>query len=358
MIRHNLHACLAFLAAWLLASCMKDKPTAYTTAIPAGKQGVYVVCEGQYPRPDAALYLYKPAADSVFGDLYSAVNGQPLGEVFQSMTRIGNNFFLSVNNSDKVVVIDAASLTLVATIGISQPRYILPVGNNKAYVSTLYSNKLFVINTATFAVVDSIVMPALNPEGMCLVDNNAFVCTWDTGTQNICKIDVTTNHITQVIATAGYAPHDVVADKDDLLWVMGGNQAYGKQATLTHIDPATGDLLASFTFPSSANPIKPVFNARRDTLYYIEANFNGALSDNGIFRMGIHDAALPTQAFIAANANQYFWGLGIDPASGNVYVGDPKDFNQQGAVYIYRQDATLQKVFTVGVGPGMFFFDE
>ena len=74
--------------------------------------------------------------------------------------------------------------------------------------------------------------------------------------------------------------------------------------------------------------------------------------------MGIHDAALPAQPFVAAKQYQYFWALGVDPVTGNIYVGDPKGFVQKGSVYIYQQDATLIKTFSVGLGPGHFYFDE
>ena len=341
----------------LLVSCTKDKPTGRTNTVSSSQSGVYVICEGQYPRPDASLYLYKPASDSVFGDLYMGANGRPLGEVFESMAHIGNYFFLAVNNSNKVVVVTADGAKEVATISIPQPRYILPVDASRAYVSSLYSNKVFIINTQTFAITDSITLPSINSEGMCLVDNNAFIACWDTASQYIYKVDITTNHITQNIRVAGYAPSAIVADKNNLLWVMAGNQSYNKIPTLTHIDPSTGDMLGSFTFSAAVNPIKPAFNPAKDTLYFIEAAFSGGSANNGIFRIGINESSLPAHPFIVATANQYYWGLGIDPTSGLIYVGDPKGFNQSGSVSVYHADGSLKTSFAVGVGPGAFSFD-
>ena len=72
--------------------------------------------------------------------------------------------------------------------------------------------------------------------------------------------------------------------------------------------------------------------------------------------MGIHDAALPAQPLIAARALQYFWALGIDPATGHIYVGDPKGFIQNGDVHIYTQNGTAIDSFAVGLGPGHFYF--
>jgi DNA-binding beta-propeller fold protein YncE len=342
----------------LFASCVKDKPASINHATPGATGNVYIVCEGNFGNGDATLYAYEPLHDSVFGDLYQAVNHQPLGDVFQSMTRIRDQFFLCVNNSDKVVALNANDRTLAGTINIPKPRYILTISTTKAYVSTEYSNKVYIINPQTMQVTGAIDIPYQNPEGMCLVNNNAVIATWDTASNSVCSIDITTDKITQAYKTAGYAPQEVLVDKEQMLWVLAGNPTDGKTCTWTRIDPSTGEMLASYTFPADANTVRPVFNITKDTLYFIEANQDGGTANNGIYRMDIHSLALPTQPFVAAKQYEYFWALGIDPSSGNIYIGDPKGFIQKGTVYIYHPDGTLVNSFNVGLGPGHFYFDE
>ena len=342
----------------LLSACVKDKPQPHTNTIPSDKHGVYVVCEGQFTSGNASLYLYKPYIDSVFGDLYAGANdNQPLGDVLQSMVRVRDYFLLVVNNANKVLVVGAAGIQLVHRTAIPYPRYILPVTVSTAYVSTMYSNKVYVMNTGTFAVIDSIILPGSNPEGMCVYDNSAYICTWDTATSAIEQIDVNTNKIVRSINVAGRAPHSVLVDKEQKLWVLSGNQSKGVPAVWTRIDPSTGDIIATYFFPATAEPIKPVLNPVGDSIYFIDANYYGGTANNGIYRMGIHQATLPTQAFIPALANQYFWALGVDPVTGDVYVGDPKGFSQKGSVSVYRTNGTKATSFNVGVGPGMFYFD-
>jgi hypothetical protein len=101
-----------------------------------------------------------------------------------------------------------------------------------------------------------------------------------------------------------------------------------------------------------------VFNPSRDTLYFIDADFSGGQQNNGVYRMGIHEAALPSIAFVPAQALQYYWALGIDPGSGYIYVGDPQGFSTgKGSVMVYNQAGVLQHKFNVGVGPGHFCFN-
>ena len=340
------------------ASCKKDKPSAVNNSVPGATGNVYVVCEGNFGNGDATLYAFSPTTDSVYGDLYALANGQPLGDVFQSMQHIGDKLFLCVNNSDKITVVNAANWKLAGVISIPKPRYILPVSTTKAYVSSLYDNKVYIVNTQTLQVTDTITLPYQNPEGMCLYNNNAFICTWDTAGNSVYKIDITTDKLVQAIKISGYAPQEALVDKEQMLWVLAGDQYTGKTTTWTRLDPSTGEILMSYTFPANANTVRPVFNNTKDTLYFIEANQNSGTTDNGIYRMGIHDATLPAEPFVAAKQYQYFWALGIDPLSGNIYVGDPKGFIQKGSVYIYRPDASLVKSFNVGLGPGHFYFDE
>jgi DNA-binding beta-propeller fold protein YncE len=341
----------------MLVACVKDKPQPPGGAAPGASRSVYVVCEGNFGNGDATLYLFDPVKDSVYGDLYKSANSQPLGDVFQSMTRIGGQFFLCINSSDKVVVTDTGSRKLIATIPIPKPRYILPISATKAYVSTLYSNKVYIINPETHAITGSIELPNLNPEGMCLYNNSAIICTWDTACHVIFKIDAGTDKIMQTIKIPGYAPQAALMDKEQMLWILAGNQAKGKPATWTRIDPSSGEILAVYNFPGNADALKPVFNNTKDTVYFIEVNYYGGISNNGIYRMGIHDASLPEQAFVPAKQYQYFWALGIDPVTGYIYAGDPKGFIQKGSVYIFRQDGVKTDSFNVGVGPGHFYFE-
>jgi hypothetical protein len=340
----------------LLWACVKDKPAKVNT--PAGKAGsVYIVCEGNFGNGDATLYSYDKKSDSVYGDLYKAANGQSLGDVFQSMRRIGDSLYLCINNSDKIVVLHALTHRFAGQINIPKPRYIVPLSTDKAFVSTLYSNKVYTINPKTLFLTGEMTFPHNNPEGMCISGSNLYVCPWDTTCNKIYSTDVTSGIATQAITLTGYAPHAVLTDREQMLWVLSGNVTKGRQAVLSRVDPSTGSVVKTYTFPAGTDPIKPVFNATRDTLYFIQVKYDGTNTNNGIYRMHLHDAALPATPFISANTYQYFWALGIDPATGDIYVGDPKGFSQKGTVTIYKSDGMPIRTFTVGLGPGQFYFE-
>jgi DNA-binding beta-propeller fold protein YncE len=350
------HKILILLFVALLGACVKDKPTSVGNTSTTGGN-VYIVCEGNFGNGNATLYTYNTTTESLSGDVFKAANNASLGDVFQSMTRIGDSLYLCINNSDKIEVINAHTYKSAGTITISKPRYILPVNATLAYVSSLYSNKVYAINPQSLQLTGTIEIPANNPEGMCTWSGNIIICPWDTNSNKIYKTDAITGQVLQTITVAGYAPQAVLVDKEQMLWVLSGNVVKGKQAALTRIDPSTGAILKSFLFTDGADPIKPVFNPTKDTLYFIEVKYDGSSTGNGIYRMSIYDTNLPATPFITAQQYQYFWALGIDPATGNIYTGDPRGFIQKGSVSIHKPDGTLLKTFDVGLGPGQFYFN-
>lgn len=348
--------CLAIL---LLAACKKDKPDSPVVPPPDSNAGnnVYVVCEGSLGNGNAALTLYDPATGSAYEDVYKAANGQPLGDVFQSMTRIGDKLFLCVNNSDKITVIDRNTHMLAATININKPRYILPISDTKAYVSTLFSNKIYIINPQTLQVTGDIDMPGQNPEQMIRYNSKVFVAAWDSTINKLFVVDNNTDQLTNSIQLSGYAPKEMVLDKEGIIWLLSGNLQAAKPAYFTRIDPATEQVLDSYPFPAQADPLRPALNNTKDTIYYIEINYTGGSDNNGIYRMPIHASSLPAQPFVQAQQYQYYYAVAVDPSTSNIYVADPIGFTQKGIVHIYRSDGTHLGQFNTGVGPGHFYFD-
>jgi hypothetical protein len=339
-------------------SCKKDKPDLPNTTLPKDStKQVLIVCEGSLGNGNAELSVYNPISDSVFNSVFQNANKQSLGDVFQSIAKINNQYFLCINNSDKIVVLNAKTWLQEASINVSKPRYLLDVGNHKSYVGSLFSNKIYVINTNTFTVEKEIKMPYQNVEGMLLKDGFVYACCWDTACNKLYQINTANDIVVDSIVLSTRAPQSIVIDKENHLWVMGGNAYKGKVSSLSKINLSSKKLIQSLLFADGVEAIKPVLNKSLDTLYFIEVNYNGGAINNGIFRFPLNNASLPVSPFISCQPNQYFWALGSDSRTGNIYVGDPKGFVQKSSVLIYNSQAQLKTQFNVGLGVGAFYFD-
>jgi DNA-binding beta-propeller fold protein YncE len=259
-----------------------------------------------------------------------------------------------VNNSDRILVADRATFKLKHTIPLRKPRFIQRLSEHEALVSSLYSRTLFKLSLKNYTVIDSVVLPRKNPEGVAVKNGLAYVCPWDVAANHIYVVADGKSLVDSI--QVGAAPQSIELDAAGGAWVLSGNAFEGVQSKLTRINLDTRTVEKTYTFPPNADPVRLAFNGTRDTLYYIGVNYTGT-ENNGVFRMAIGAAELPTTPFIPAVARQYYWAVGVDPRTGRVYVGDPKGFTQKGAVRQYSPQGTLLKEFSVGVGPGQFYFD-
>lgn len=363
--------CKAFLQILIIltivafAACNKDGKNVQVPnagqAPPTGTSNeryVYIACEGSFGSGNASLSMHDVTSLTTYDNAYLSANNKSLGDVFQSIERIGNELFLCINNSDKVLVVDADTREFIDNIDIPQPRYILPINENKAYVSALYGNKVFVINPSTRKVTGTIELNAQNPESMAIQGSKAYVTTWDKGSNKVYLINTINDTVLDSFRVAGYAPHDVVVDASGFVWVLSGNPQNGIKAALTKLPQGSAGIVDSFIFDDLQDPIKLRLNAAGDVMYFIGVDYNGNTSYNGIYEMSVTDSKLPAVPLIAAQKFEYFWGLGIDPITDDIYVGNPKGFTQKGAVTVYNKDGEQKRVFNVGVGPGYFYFDK
>ncbi|HRU17682.1 MAG TPA: hypothetical protein P5070_07520, partial [Bacteroidia bacterium] len=103
-----------FLACVLVFSCKKDKPETITPSVIISNSSgvVYITNEGNFQFGNAAISLYDKDSKNIIEDYYKQVNQVPLGDVCQSMVYFNNKFYIVVNNSSKVMVVNAATFKI------------------------------------------------------------------------------------------------------------------------------------------------------------------------------------------------------------------------------------------------------
>ena len=341
-----------------LASCVKDKPNPDTKSFPTNlSHGLVVLNEGSFGNNNSDISYINLENQIVSNSLFKIVNGHSLGDVAQFITLINGTYYVCINNSNKIVVLDIADFSLRQTIHtIDYPRYMAQYSQDIAFVSSLYRPYVSVVQLSTNTCVDTIFTEHFNSEQMLVANNILWICQWDTACNYIQKVDATTHHPTEKVSIPGFAPHDILQDKNGTIWVLSGNKYKGKSAHLTCINPQTNEVLKSFSFSASADPIKLTINESKDTLYFINVNYTGNSSNNGLYKMGIDENALPSIPFIQAPVNTYFWGLGIDSKSKHIFLSDPKGFTQNSTIYEYTNAGKSLNVFQTGIGSNQFIF--
>ncbi len=333
----------------LFFACVKDKPNDIMhpeVSIGSGSK-VYVTSEGIFGLNNAAVSLYEPASGNVVSDIYKSQNNNAaLGDVCQSINKINNKYYVVVNNSGKIAVLNSMDFKLITNItGLQSPRYILPVTFNKAYVSDLYANAISIIDLNTNTKTGSIPCSGWT-EQMAVIYNKAFV------TNNYSRyayvINTITDQITDSIHVGKYAG-SIVIDKNSKIWVLSaGDSPNSIVGTLTRIDPVTLNVEASLQFGSTDSPGSLCINATKDTLYFLNKN---------VYRLPINSTTLPGSAFITSSALNIFYGLAVSDKDYNVYLSDAIDYTQQSSILVYSPNGTLKTSFKAGINASNFYFE-
>ncbi len=325
------------------SSCKKDPPKVETTPGKTFSNGVFVICEGNFTYGNAGATFYHRDTKQVETNIFQAINGYPMGDVFQSMYSDGIHYFLTVNNSQKIEVVDASTFKTTTSItGFNSPRYYLPY-MDKAFVSDFGADGIWVLDENMR--IKSKIATSGWTEQMVLFNEELFIAKVKNG-YCILVIDPANEKIKDSIPV-GEEPQWIVKDKEDKLWVLCNAYRKTKAANLHRIDPVTHKVLLTLSFPSTNDaPSRLKLNTTMDSVLFL---------DNGIYRMGINETSLPSQPLVKAGVHKYY-GLGIDNATGIIYGSDALDFTQPGIVFRYRADGTPIDSFRTDPGPGDFHF--
>lgn len=336
---------LVFLVV-VFVSCVKDKPnkTVPTTVNLSTGKKVFIINEGNFMNANASVSLYDTGNETVVENYFYAQNNSALGDVAQSINKINNDYYIVVNNSGKIVVCNEYFVVRRNISGLTSPRYIIQVSNQKAYVSDLYANAISIIDLNNGTKTGSIPCGGWT-EKMVMLYNKVYVTNMQ---RNYLYVINTTNNTLTDSIYLGYKTGEIVLDKNDQIWVMGNYTANPAiEVKLTRINPLdTTDrttLAYSSPYPASALCI----NRTKDTLYYL---------NNGVNKQAISSVLLPTKIVNAGTKN--FYGLGIHPTTGDIYVSDALDFIQKANIYIYNSHTGEQKkIFNAGINANGFYFD-
>lgn len=335
--------CLLLTAHCLLfTSCVKDKPqepTNSTVNINSNNK-VFVINEGQFQNPSAgaSISLYDGVSGNVAEDYFKQQNPTTvLGDICQSMTKHNGNYYLVVNNSHKIEVVNATDFKKKVTInGFNSPRYLLPITYNKAYVSDLYTHSVQILDLNTNTITGSIPTYS-NTEQMALIYNKAFVTSYSS---NYCYVinTITDLIIDSIMVNKGAA--SIVLDKNSKVWVLSSSK-------LTRINPITMQTELSLNFNTIDIPQNLCINKTKDTLYFL---------NKGVYRMPITSTAIPSSPLIN-QGSKVFYGLGINPVDYNIYVSDAIDYQQKSTIEIYNANGSAIKSFKAGYISNGFIFE-
>ena len=335
---------------YLLAnSCLKDTNPIidFEDSFLSGP-GFYIVNEGNFRSGNGSLSFFSYDSLKLFNHVFQEVNKRPLGDIPYSINIQGGKAYIVVNNSGKIEVADRNNMTSAATIdGLNAPRYIAFISDVKAYVTSLYSDSITVIDLATSTISGYIDIKHTS-ESIVTHFTTAYVANW-AGGNKIMVINTNNDQVGDSIEV-GMEPESMVIDANGMLWVLcNGGWKRDHFAELIGINTLNNTIEKRFTFPAiTDSPTCLQINSEGETLYYLM---------NGVRRMSTSATGLPSGIFIP-KVNYNFYKMAINLRNNEIFVTDAADFQQKGNVLRYNNEGALISVMQADIIPGGMCYKE
>src|SRR5690554_1717223 len=192
---------LLFISCFFILSCKEEQEIKPIDTKQLLQYDVIVLNEGNFQWGQGTVSMYNSQTSETIHKVFQANNEQrPLGDVAQSMTFKGDTAFIVVNNSNKIEIINLLTFKSIGQItGLNSPRNMLIVNSEKAYVSDLYENKIYIIHPKSFEIIGKISTDSWTEE-MVQVENKVFVCAVEANA--VFVIDVQSDKLIKKIPTA------------------------------------------------------------------------------------------------------------------------------------------------------------
>jgi hypothetical protein len=305
-----------------------------------------VVNEGNFRSGNGSLSFFSYDSSKIFNDVFLDANQRTLGDIPYSMSFSGANAYIVVNNSGKIEVVQTKDLKSVKTVaGLISPRYISFVSDDKAYVSSLYSDSLAVFDAVT-NTVSGYINVKRSSESIVVSWSKAFIGRW-AGDNKIIVVNTLSDQVNDSIEV-GMEPESMVIDRNETLWVLC-NGGWQRQyfAELIAINTVSNTIDRRFIFPSvNDSPTCLRIDGSGENLYFLL---------NGVRKMSISASELPSGDFIPA-LGRNLYKIGIHPVSGDIFITDAADYQQKGYLLRYKSDGGFIGSYQAGIIPGTISF--
>lgn len=323
--------------------------------------GYWIANEGGFTLGQASLSFLDVVEDTLYNNVFQAINGRPLGDVLQSINYYKGKAYLIINNSRKIEVVDSITFQSLATITeLNSPRELLGF-QDKLFVTDLYSNKITVLDATTYQLIDEIETGGWNSK-MLIRNDELFVTQRQIFSNNIpgnlkglWKFNAITHDSLSFIDLAQGA-NSIALDKNDKLWVLCDGGLEEEVGGFYRINPA--DLNQELFIPLkneqySAGSMQ--MDIAKETMYFIMSDPDEGINSFDIMEMNITDNEIPTTPFYDGG-NLYLYGFYLDENRQELFFTDAVGLIQEGFCYrINSIDKTIIAKYPAGIFPSQIY---
>lgn len=330
------------------------------SAPPDGKvRGLYLLNEGNMNMNKASLDYLDLTTGRYDRRIFTAYNPEVtrgLGDVGNYIAIYGAKMYLVINNSNKVEVVDAHTVTRIRQINVNQCRYV-DFYKDKAYI-TSNDGCVAVVDTATLEV-EARIPTGRNPEQLIVAGNKLYVA--NSGgysppnyekTVSVINLD-TRQEIRRI--EAGINLHRMALDAYGDLYVTSRGDYYDVPSKIFVIDTHTDQLKQTLDIAASNLYI------HNDLAYIYSVEWSYITGTNAISYtlLNVRDETVLDKSFITDGTEKQIkipYGIAVDPETEDVFVTDAKDYVTPGTLHCYDKSGKRKWSVMTGDIPAHFAF--
>ncbi|MEM7549051.1 MAG: DUF5074 domain-containing protein [Bacteroidota bacterium] len=314
---------------------------------------VLSVNEGNFGRENGSLSSFSVTTETVDQTVFDA------DATIQNAIRVENDLYLVTNAPDRldILTVDGNEITFSNSItsGFFNPIGFARVGNF-GYVTNwgpfdqnfeTPDPFLAIVDLEANEVIDSIEL-GIRPQEIIAVDDQLYIANERGSTVTVLDASGSNSTITTEIDVP-FGPSIMVVDATGNLWVLctSGNLVEIDLNTNTVVNTIDGVTVNGFDE-------KMVINNTGDIIYFLGGTNDTFTGLTNVFEVNLTTASPTAISFVSEGFA--FYGIGVDPENGDVYVGDSNAFQSPGTGIRYSSDGTQITTFATGIGPNSFLF--
>ena len=321
-----------------------------------GNVQFFTLSEGSWNGNNSTLAFcdFTKTTKTIKSDIFLEVNNRGLGDMANDMAIYGSKLYIVVNGSNTVEVIDVHSKALVKQIPMvneegegRSPRKVA-FADGKAYISS-FDGTVVKIDTTTLAIEDWVLCGS-NPEGLCVANGKLYVSNsgglnYPDYDNTVTVIDLASFEAIKTI-TVDTNPGRILADSEGDVYVATLGNYDDVFSKLHRISSVTDELIESFEDIQLVD-----FSIYQDKAYLY--NFGSSVQ---VFDC-LSETLIQEDFLQGTNDIQAINGLSINPANGDIYLTDAKDYTIFGALYGYDKNGNLKfNINEIGLNPKVVVF--
>ncbi|MDR6966190.1 hypothetical protein J2X31_000183 [Flavobacterium arsenatis] len=304
----------------------------------------------------SATVSFLPNGGTLENDIFGTVNPTAggLGNTGQSMSFHGENAYIILNTSNRLRVVNSTTFALVNTLntGLSNPRY-MAFANGKGYITcwgdviSASDDYVAVLNLETYTIETTIPM-AEGVERILEINGKLYVAhKGGYGYGNQISVLDPINNTVETTIQVGDVPNTMVVDNGFLYVLSEGKPSWAGTETfgaLSKINLTTNAVVSTLDFPL----LHPA------NLKIANGNFYYSVFED-VFMMSSNATELPAEPLFTLPTAQPYGIYGLDIIDDSIYVVDAGFFSAPSDVYVYDLDGTLLDDFEAGIATNGFY---